>query len=110
MPIYWTQVRYLRPDSRLFAADRCNMRRTAASRTSLNAWTNSPIATGSVSVQTPDGAQFLLSQPPGCEPLRACAGAAYGSIRRQNHRVESYPYRLPGAEEFLMDERPVDLA
>ena len=28
MPIYWTQAPYLRPDSRLFEAARCNMPRT----------------------------------------------------------------------------------
>src|SRR5882757_6308775 len=92
MPIYWTPARYLPLVLRLFGAARCNMPRTEESKMLYNVCTSLQIATENASVRTPDGAIFPIR----CEPLQACAKAAYGRIRWQNHGVESLE-----AEEFF---------
>src|ERR1700682_1679684 len=89
MPIYWTPAPYLRPDSRLFAAARCNMRRHEASPTSLRASRNWRAAMASAFDPIRVGSNSLSNPPLSVTHYVVGPTVAYGRIRTQNHRVET---------------------
>src|SRR5271156_2617965 len=88
MRIYWTREPYLRPASRLFAADHCTMPESEALPTSLHGSRTSSGATVSASGRIRVGSNFLPDASLSViHDVGGCA-AVYGRIRRQNHRLE----------------------